>query len=113
MQKLKRKPLATQLERIYERLLALTDRALSTVERLPRWLTMVVLIVLSAGIFFSVSGCSPRIVRPPLPPQADARTVTPFTGATYRDVTLYAIETRTGWLSCEQDKSAIRQVYRR
>ena len=71
------------------------------------------ILVLSLLTFSLLSGCSPRIVRPPLPPQADARTVTPFTGATYRDVTLYAIETRTGWLSCEQDKRAIRQVYGR
>lgn len=58
-------------------------------------------------------GCAPqtRIVRPPLPPQAEAREVPPFEGQTYRDVIQYVIQLKEFAYQSEADKAAIRRVY--
>lgn len=59
------------------------------------------------------SGCAPQIrtVRPPLPPQAQAREVPSFQGQTYRDVILYVIQLKEVAQQSEADKAAIRRVY--
>lgn len=69
--------------------------------------------VMLAIVLFWLFGCSTqsRTVRPTMPPQANARAVPDFNGRTHRDILLHAIEVKEGWLSCEQDKVAIRRLY--
>lgn len=71
-------------------------------------------IVMLVIVLLMLCGCSTasRTVRPPLPPQAQPRTVPDFTGRTHRDILLHAIEVKEGWLSCEQDKRSIRELYK-
>ncbi len=112
MRKLKRKPPLMQLASISRNLTGFVGKLLRPVVRWPALLTMTALIV---GCLLGCSllwGCSPRVVRPPLPPQAEARVIPTFDGKTWRDVLYYVVEVRSGWQSCEADKSAIRYLYR-
>lgn len=74
------------------------------------WLMMAVLIGL---LVVMLCACSPRVVRPSLPPQAEPQQVPQFEGKTYRDVLLYVIELREACYASEADKAAIRYVYER
>lgn len=83
--------------------------------KLPKRQMMVALIglLILGFVIFSLIGCAPRtrIVRPPLPPQAQAREVPSFQGQTYRDVIQYVIELKEAAQQSEADKAAIRRVY--
>lgn len=114
MQKLKRKPLLMRLEIIFERLIVSTAKLPDRIAAWPRSRMMSVLTVLFLlpCVMFWISGCTTtRVVRPPLPPQAEARVVSTFDGKTWRDVLYYVVELRSGWQACESDKAAIRYVY--
>lgn len=57
-------------------------------------------------------GCTTtRVVRPALPPQAQARPIPTFEGQTYRDVIQYVIQLKEFAYQSEADKAAIRRVY--
>lgn len=111
MQRLKRKPLLTQLASTLKNLTGSASKLLPPLVRWPTWLTTLALIVCFLLALSLASGCSPRIVRPPLPPQAEARVIPTFDGKTWRDVLYYVVEVRSGWQSCEADKRAIRYIY--
>lgn len=113
MQKLKRKTWRMRLGNILEtsrqslQMLGVTPRELRPLLRTAA------LIVLFLLIFSALSGCTTvKTVKPPMPPQAQARPLPPFHGQTYRDAILYLIEVREWGMSCEADKSAIRRMYK-
>lgn len=109
MQKLKRKPLSQLLGNTLGSLLTPVNKLLDRLPVSPSFVTTAALIVILAMLLL---GCSPaKTVKPTLPPQADAREVTVFSGRTHRDVMLYSVQLREGWLSCESDKAAIRSVF--
>lgn len=112
MQKLKRKPLTEQLSDTLKNLLQPVKSLLKPLDLSPRWLTMGVLIGCCLLLLVMCSGCTPRTIRPPLPPQAEPRPMPQFTGQTFRDSILWSIEVREWGMSCEADKGAIREVYR-
>lgn len=113
MQKLKRQPQLKQLGNTLGSLLGPVVKPLRPQFKLPKSLTMVASIVGLALICWLLWGCAPqtRIVRPPLPPQAEPREVPSFQGQTYRDVILYVIELKEVAQQSEADKAAIRRVY--
>ena len=111
MQKLKKKPLLQRVENTVENLLASANKPLALLAVLPKPLVTIVLIALCLLFFSLLCGCSPRMVKPTLPPQAEPREMPVFAGKTNRDTVLYAIEVREWGLSCEADKAAIRKVY--
>lgn len=111
MQKLKRKPLLPPLADTLRNLLD-SERGLPAIlSPFGKPLMMVVLIGVFLLLYFTLSGCAPRTVRPTLPPQADAREIPAFQGQTYRDVILYVIELREVAQQSEADKAVIRKVY--
>lgn len=113
MQKLKRLPLLKQLENMLSNLLPSVLTLPSLLSELPRFLKKAALIVLCLLLLWMLFGCTAtRTVRPPLPPQADARQINDFHGRTHRDVMRYAIEMREGFMSCEADKASIRSLYK-
>lgn len=79
----------------------------------PGFRMMAVGIGMLVILLLMLSGCSTssRTVRPPLPPQAQPRMIPDFAGRTHRDILLYGIEMKEGWLGCEMDKKAIRRLY--
>ncbi len=112
MQRLKRLPLLRRLENTLD---SLTRHVETLTAELGSWskpLMMGASIVTCLLILSMCSGCSPKIVKPQLPPQADARSVPAFTGRTHRDVILYVLELRQSCLASEADKAAIRQVFK-
>lgn len=111
MQKLKRIPLSQRLANTLKTLPKLGGKLLLKLPRLPDPLTTVVLIASTLLILAMCSGCSPRMVKPTLPPQADSRQMPLYDGKTYRDAILYLIEVREWGTQCEADKAAIRRVY--
>lgn len=93
-------------------LLKPAGRLLQPLGTLPRWLTTGAWIVGLVLLCWMCFGCTQtRIVRPPLPPQAEPREVPSFQGQTYRDVILYVIELKETAQASEADKAAIRRVY--
>lgn len=113
MQKLKRIPLLQRLESTLRSLPKLGSKLLARLPRLPDPVMTVALIATTLVILAMCSGCSPRVVKPSLPAQADARPMPVYEGRTYRDAILYLIEVREWGMSCEADKAAIRRVYGR
>lgn len=113
MQRLKRLPLLQRLSSTLKTSLSPVAKLLRPQIKLPKSLTMVVSIGLLALLLWLLWGCAPqtRIVRPPLPPQAEPREVPSFQGQTYRDVILYVIELKETAQASEADKAAIRRVY--
>lgn len=111
MQRLKRKPLLMQLASTLRNLTGSASKLLPPLVRWPTWLTTLALIVCFLLALSLASGCSPRIVRPPLPPQAEARVIPTFDGKTWRDVLYYVVELRQTCQASEADKSAIRYLY--
>lgn len=112
MQRLKRKPLRMQLVSIFENLTGSVDKLLRRTDQWQAWQMMLALTGALALVLLLLSACSPRIVRPPLPPQAEARVIPTFDGKTWRDVLYYVVELRETCMSSEADKAAIRYVYR-
>lgn len=115
MQKLKRLPLLQRLSNTLKNSLEPVRGLVKPQIKLPKSLTTVAWIALCLLALWLLLGCAPqtRIVRPPLPPQAEAREVPPFEGQTYRDVILYVIELKETAQQSEADKAAIRRVYGR
>lgn len=115
MQRLKRLPLLQRLRSTLTTSLKPVAKLLRPQIKLPKSLTMVALIVGSVLICWLLWGCAPqtRVVRPPLPPQAEPREVPSFQGQTYRDVILYVIELKETAYQSEADKAAIRRIYGR
>lgn len=112
MRKLKRTPLTQQLNNTLRILMQRVATLKNALEPSFAWLMMAALIALSLVIFSMLSGCTTtRVVRPPLPAQAQPRPLPPFDGRTYRDVVQYVIEVREWGMACEADKAAIRYVY--
>ncbi len=111
MQKLKRLGLLKRAELTLSNWLLRADKPLALLAVLPKPLVTIVLIALCLLFFVLLSGCSPRTVKPSLPPQADQRPIPDFEGQTYRDVILYVIELREGFQSCEADKTTIRSLF--
>lgn len=112
MQKLKRKPLLPPLADTLRNLLGSEKGLLGTLTPFGKPAMTAALIVFFLILFLALSGCSPRMVRPTLPPQADAREIPAFQGQTYRDVILYVIELREVAQQSEADKAAIRAVFK-
>lgn len=112
MQKLKKLPLLTQLGNTTKSLLGSVKPLLGRLNLSSRPLMMAALIVGFLILCFVLCGCSPRMVRPSLPPQADPRPVPEFEGRTYRDVLLYVVELRESCQASEADKAAIRDVFK-
>ena len=74
---------------------------------------MIALSVVCLTLLLMCSGCTTtKTVRPPLPPQADARPMPRFLGSTYRDSIQYTLEVREWGMGCEADKTAIRRMYK-
>lgn len=113
MQRLKRKPLLLRLGSTAKNLLDSVDRRVDRLGPLPQFLGMLAWMLLCLGLLLTLFGCTTRAVRPPLPPQAEAREVPSFQGQTYRDVILYVIELKETAQQSEADKAAIRRVYGR
>lgn len=114
MQKLKRQPLLKRLGSTLSNLLPPVDKLLTFHVKLPKWTMTAVwtgLLLLACWMLF---GCTTqtRTVRPPLPPQADARPMPRFLGSTYRDSIQYTLEVREWGMGCEADKTAIRRMYK-
>lgn len=112
MQRLKRKPLSQLLGATLSSLRKPVQGLLGRLRLLalnPTTVVLIALILLASLIF---SGCTPRTIKPSLPPQADPRPVPPYNGQTYRDVILYVIELRESALNCEADKAAVRAVFK-
>lgn len=110
MQKLKRLPFTKRLE---STLGSLLRRGRNLLGELPLSGKpgLIALMLLTVLILAMCSGCSPRMVKPELPPQADARDMPPYDGQTMRDAILYLIEVREWGMACESDKSVIRHVW--
>lgn len=112
MQKLKRTPLTQQLNDTLRILVQRVGTLRSELGLSFAWWMMAALTVLCLLILSMLSGCTTtRVVRPPLPAQAQPRPLPPFDGRTYRDVVQYVIEVREWGMACEADKAAIRYVY--
>lgn len=115
MQRLKQLPLLQRLRSMLKTSLRPVAGLLTVRVKLSKRQMMVASIATLAILFacFFLMGCAPqtRIVRPPLPPQAQPREVPSFQGQTYRDVILYVIELKETAQQSEADKAAIRRVY--
>lgn len=113
MQKLKRLPLLRRLGNTVKNLLDSVDKRVARLGSWRHFLVMAAWTLFCLGLLLTLLGCAPqtRIVRPPLPPQAEPRPMPQFTGSTYRDSILWGIEVREWGLSCEADKGVIRRVY--
>lgn len=105
------RPLASMTKNLQQ--YVLTARELLPLSPGFRWVAAS--IVLCLLLLLTLSGCAPqtKTVRPPLPSQAQPRLVPDFTGSTHRDVLMYAIELREGWLSCESEKGVWRHMHER
>lgn len=113
MQKLKRKPLLMRLGSTVKTLLDSVDRRVERLGPFPQFLGMLAWMLLCLGLLLTLFGCTTtRTVRPPLPPQAEARELPSFQGKTYRDVILYVIELKEAAQQSEADKAAIRRLYK-
>lgn len=104
-----------RLESTLKKWLRPVSELLTVRVKLPKRQMMVALIgllILGSALCF-LMGCAPqtRVVRPPLPPQAQAREVPSFQGQTYRDVIQYVIELKEAAQQSEADKAAIRRAY--
>lgn len=111
MQKLKREPLLKRASDMLGSFLESGRSLLSGLRLSPDWLTTAASIVLLILLLCALLGCSPRTIRPTLPPQAEPREIPDFQGQTYRDVILYVIELRESAMACEADKGAIRYLF--
>ena len=113
MQKLKRKPLLERVGNMLSDLLPPVDKLLTPHVWWPKFLRTIVLIVVCLMLLSLCSGCTTtKVVRPELPPQADAREIPQFQGETHRDVIQYVILLREACYAAEADKAAIRRVFK-
>ncbi len=113
MQKLKRQPFSRQVESMLQQLERIVGKLLLRLDPSPGWMkTLVWISILALALSLcSVTACTPQMVRPQLPAQADPRPVPLFEGRTHRDVIYYVIELRETLQNCEADKQSIRSLF--
>lgn len=111
MQKLKRPGLSSRIVGTLARLQTPVRKTLTLLESYWKPLTTAALIFLFLLLCASLCACSPKVVRPTLPAQADPRPMPPFNGTTFREALIHIPELREWGTQCEADKTAIREAF--